>query len=71
MAVQEHAVSQQPHESVGFDLRHAHNEVKLDKPKHTWLMQGYGLSAARRSSRIKFKKKFHDEIWIWSLCRAE
>ena len=61
LEVEEHAASLHATEDAGIDLSHAGCEIDPEKPKRTRKRKVYGLSAVRRSARIKLKQKFHDD----------
>ena len=46
---------------LGEDSSHADREILPEAPRRKWQKKVYGLSAVRRSARLKFKKKFHDD----------
>lgn len=49
-------VGTEPASSGPLDAKEMH-----DKPKRSWKRKVYPASAVRRSARVKFKKKFHDD----------
>jgi len=57
----EYAAPNHPHFASSEYLSHADKEVTLEKPKQKWSRKIYVESAVRRSTRTKYKKKFHDE----------
>lgn len=46
---------------LGEDTSHADSMILPQAPTHKRHKKVYGLSAVRRSARLKFKKKFHDD----------
>lgn len=58
---EEYMAPMQPEDSFDNDLGQADSEEVQYKSKRSWKRKVCPVSAGRRSARIKYKCKFHDE----------
>ena len=48
--------------TVSCPVEHTVPEGAGEKPKRSWKRKIYPTSTVRRSTRVKLKKKFHDDL---------